>query len=118
MNIAFISGNITRDPEIRETNTGKKVATITVAVNRLVNGEKETDFIPCVLWEKKADFAEKWLFKGQPVTVTGRIQTRKYEHNGENRVATEIVVRDIEPHIWLEQNEGKPRFAENDQFMF
>ena len=71
MNIAFISGNITRDPEIRETATGKKVATITVAVNRLVNGEKETDFIPCVLWEKKADFAEKWLFQRSIVVHKG-----------------------------------------------
>lgn len=118
MNKAFISGNLTHDPEIRETTTGRKVANITIAVNgpKRQDGTHDTDFIRCVLWDQKAEFAEKWCFKGQPVTVEGRIAVRKYDQNGETRTATEIVVANIEPHKWPER--GEPQFANNDPFAF
>lgn len=120
MNKAIISGNLTGDPEIRETTTGREVATIVVACNGPTkkDGSKDTDFIRCILWDKKAEFAKRWLFKGQPVLVEGRISVRKYEHNGENRTATEIVVSNIEPQRWPDKSDSQPRFAESDENMF
>lgn len=96
-NKAIIVGNVTRDPEVRYTANQHAVASFTVACNRSwrdQNGEfrEETAFIPVVVWGKMAENCERYLKKGAPVLVEGRINTRSYEtKTGEKRNVTEIV---------------------------
>lgn len=77
LNICALQGRLARDPELRQTNTGKQVATFTLAVDRGrrdANGQSQADWIPVIAWEKAAEFAYKWLHKGQMVAVDGRLQ--------------------------------------------
>ncbi len=97
MNRAVIIGNLTRDPELRTTASGKSVCSFTVAVRRGFGENKDTDFIPVVTWEGLAENCAKFLAKGRKVGVSGRIQTRSYDsNNGERRYVTEIVADDVE----------------------
>jgi single-strand DNA-binding protein len=83
-------GRLTKDPEIRSTNNGKKVARYTIAIDRQGEG---ADFIPCIAWEKGADFVEKFLHKGMKIGVTGRIQTGNYkDKEGRTVYTTDLVV--------------------------
>jgi single-strand DNA-binding protein len=92
-------GNLARDPDIRHTPSKQKVARITVAVGRQwknkVTGElqSQTDFVPVVAWASLADLCDRYLRKGKPVLVEGRIQVREYEDakTGARKWATEVV---------------------------
>ena len=99
LNICALQGRLARDPELRQTNTGKQVATFTLAVDRGrrdANGQSQADWIPVIAWEKAAEFAYKWLHKGQMVAVDGRLQSRTYTaKDGTNRTALEIVANNI-----------------------
>lgn len=88
-NKVFIAGNLTKDPELRYTNSGKAVATMTVAVNEY--GSKDASFFRVVVWEKQAENAMKYLAKGKPVFVEGRLKTRGYEYEGQKRIITEVM---------------------------
>jgi single-strand DNA-binding protein len=109
MNKAVIIGRLTRDPEIRSTQTEKEVCTFTLAVDRNFkskDGQKETDFINCVAWGKLAEIVAKNLTKGRLCAVTGRIQTRTYEGNdGKKKYITEIMVDDVQ---FLDKKESHP----------
>lgn len=98
LNKVILGGRITRDLELKTTQSGVSVCTFTIAVNRKVssaNGEKQTDFINCVAWRATADFVSKYFSKGSSVCVVGNIQTRSYDDkSGQKRVATEIIVED------------------------
>jgi len=95
LNKAVIMGRLTRDPEIRHTESGKAVANFTLAVDRDHNRE-ETDFIDVVAWNGTADFVSKYFRKGQMAIVSGRLQMRKYEaKDGTNRTAFEIVADSV-----------------------
>lgn len=107
MNNVTLMGRLTKDPEIR-TAAGKKVARYTLAVNR---GRDKADFIPCVAWERAADFAEKYLVKGSPVAVRGRLQTGSYEKNGQRVYTMDVVVES------QEFAGPKPETPEKDGFM-
>ena len=89
MNISAISGRLVRDPELRRSQSGKAVASFTVAVDRPGVKDK-TDFIDCVAWEKKAEFVSRYFRKGQRIEVSGVITTRTYEKDGQNRKSTEL----------------------------
>lgn len=96
-NKAILAGNVVRDPEVRTTGTGKKVANFTIAVNNsyTVRGEKrdEVNFINCVAWDPLASIIEQWVKKGDSLLLDGRIQVRQYQTTtGENRYATEVVL--------------------------
>lgn len=96
MNKAVLIGNLTKDPENRTTPNGTSVTTFTVAVQRTFNRE-EADFVPIVTWRGLADNCAKYLVKGQKVAVLGRIQTRSYEdQNNQKRYITEIIADDVE----------------------
>ena len=99
LNKTNIAGRLTADAEMRQTTTGKSVASFTVAVERDFkgpNGEKETDFINCVAWNGTAEFISKYFQKGSMAIVVGRLQTRKYEtSDGQKRTATEVIVENI-----------------------
>lgn len=98
MNKVILIGRLTADPDIRYTQYGKAVGTYTLAVDRRVaNGEQKADFIRCQCWEKKAEFAEKYLKKGIKIAITGRIQTGSYtDKDGKKVYTTDVVVEDQE----------------------
>jgi len=98
-NRVVLMGNLARDPDVRHTPNKQKVARITVAVGRQwknkVTGElqSQTDFIPVVAWSNLADLCDRFLRKGKPVLVEGRIQVRDYEDTktGTRKWATEVI---------------------------
>ena len=99
LNVVALQGRLGRDPEIRQTTTGKQVAVFTLACDRGrkdANGRTTTDWVQVVAWDRLADFAAKWLTKGQMVTVDGRLQSRSYQaKDGTNRTAVEVVANSI-----------------------
>lgn len=99
MNKVILMGRLVRDPEIRYTQGMEPVAVTkyTLAVNRRLKrqGESEADFINCVAFGKAAEFAEKYLKKGQMISVIGRIQVRAWDDSeGKKRRSTEVVVEE------------------------
>jgi len=115
MNRVVLVGRLTKDPELRYTPNGVPVATFTLAVNRSFSnqqGEREADFINCVVWRKPAENVANFLKKGSLAGVDGRVQTRNYEGQDGKRVyVTEIQaesVQFLEPRSSSagERNEG------------
>ncbi|UZD34557.1 single-stranded DNA-binding protein [Lactiplantibacillus plantarum] len=96
INRSVLVGRLTRDPELRYTNGGAAVATFTIAVNRQFtnqNGEREADFISCVIWRKAAENLTNFTHKGSLIGIDGHIQTRNYENQQGTRIyVTEVVV--------------------------
>ena len=99
LNKGILMGRLTRDPELRHTQSGTAVCSFTLAIDRDrkdANGEKQTDFIDCVAWNKQAEFVAQWFSKGMMAIVVGRIQSRKWQdQNGNNRTAIEINCDDV-----------------------
>ena len=99
MNKAILIGRLTRDPELRTTSTGRNVCQFSIAVNRTytsASGEREADFINCVVWDKQAENLVKYQKKGNQIAVDGRIQTRNYDDKDGKRVyVTEILASNI-----------------------
>ena len=91
MNKVILVGRITRDPEIRVNQDQKEIARFTVAVNR---NKKETDFIPCVAFDRKAELLEKYFKKGDRIGVTGRLQIGSYTNKDGVRMTTVDVIAD------------------------
>ncbi|HGA4256652.1 TPA: single-stranded DNA-binding protein, partial [Streptococcus pyogenes] len=93
-------GRMTKDAELRYTASQVAVATFTLAVNRRFkeqNGEREADFINCVIWRQPAENLANWAKKGALIGVTGRIQTRNYENQQGQRVyVTEVVAENFQ----------------------
>ncbi|MCG1021120.1 MULTISPECIES: single-stranded DNA-binding protein [Sutcliffiella] len=100
LNRVVLVGRLTKDPELRYTPSGVAVATFTLAVNRTFQnqqGEREADFINCVVWRKQAENAANFLKKGSLAGVDGRVQTRNYEGQDGKRVyVTEIVAESVQ----------------------
>lgn len=96
VNRVVLVGRLVRDVELRYTSNGTAVGSFTLAVNRNYadqSGQRQTDFINCVIWRKPAETLSKYTGKGSLLAVEGRIQTRSYENNNGQRVyITEIVV--------------------------
>lgn len=97
MNKVILMGHLTRDPEVRYTQSDKPlaIARYTLAVNRAYKkeGEPDADFIPCVAFGKNGEFAEKYLMKGQQIAIVGRLQVRMWEDDkGDKRKTTEVVI--------------------------
>ncbi len=99
MNKVFLIGNLTRDPELTTTSSGVQMCRFSIAVNRNyanADGVRETDFFNITAWRNLAERCEKYLHKGNKVAVTGSIQIRNYEVNGEKKTTTDIVAEDVE----------------------
>lgn len=121
MNKVILIGNLTKDPELRYTPNGVAVATFTVAVNRPRTnqaGEKETDFINIVAWQKLADLCASYLRKGRQAAIEGRMQTRSYDNKEGKRVfVTEVVAENVQFLGGGQQAEGqKPVNNDFDPF--
>ena len=99
LNRIIVMGRMTRDPELRRTNSGTAVASFTVAVDRdfkSQSGEKETDFIDVVAWRNIAEFASKYFSKGRMAVVEGRLQIRDWtDKDGNKRRSAEIVADSV-----------------------
>ena len=93
LNKTILMGRLTRDPELRHTQSNIPVATFTLAVDRgYTTDNPQADFINIVAWRGTAEFVSKWFKKGQLVAISGRIQSRNYtDKNGNNRTAVEVV---------------------------
>jgi single-strand DNA-binding protein len=101
MNRVFLIGNLTKDPEMRSTQSGVAVCNFTIAVNRRFRnqqtGQQETDFLNVIAWRQLAELCNKYLAKGRKVAVTGSIQTRTYKvKDGSKRTALDIVADEVE----------------------
>lgn len=99
LNQIVIVGRLVRDPDLRETDNGKKVSNITLAVPRSyknTSGEYETDYIDCVLWTGIAENTAEYCKKGDLLGIKGRVQTRSYETEDEKRrYVTEVVAEKV-----------------------
>lgn len=96
LNKIFLHGRLTKIPELRVTNSGKQVATFTLAVDRDSSSD-QVDFINCVAWEKRAVFVSNYFTKGQEALVCGSLNIREYtDKNGNNRMAAEVIVDKVD----------------------
>lgn len=109
MNKVFLIGNLTRDPELSQTNSGVSVCRIAIAVNRRfsnADGSREVDFFNVSVWRNQADSCAKYLKKGSKVAVSGSIQTRNFERaDGTKGFAVDIVADEVE--FLSAKNEGE-----------
>ncbi|WP_088362491.1 single-stranded DNA-binding protein [Bacillus cereus] len=107
MNRVILVGRLTKDPDLKYTPNGVAVATFTLAVNRSFanqQGEREADFINCVIWRKQAENVANYLKKGSLAGVDGRIQTRNYDGQDGKRVyVTEVLAESVQ---FLEPRNG------------
>ncbi|GGI95138.1 hypothetical protein GCM10010885_00930 [Alicyclobacillus cellulosilyticus] len=95
LNRVILIGRLTADPELRYTNSGTPVASFSLAVDRMrpnASGERETDFINIVVWQKQAELCAQYLHKGRLAAVDGRLQIRTYENRDGQRVRVAEVV--------------------------
>ena len=99
LNQVILVGRLVRDVEVKELESGKKVADICLAVPRSFkneDGEYETDFVDCVLWEGVASNVSEYCNKGDLIGIKGRIQTRNIENeDGEKNKLTEIIAEKV-----------------------
>ena len=99
MNKVILIGRLTKDPDLRYTQSGAAVCSFTLAVDRpfTQGGEKQADFINIVVWNKAAENCAKYLAKGRQAAVEGRLQIRSYDGNdGQRRWVTEVVADRVE----------------------
>ena len=98
MNKVVLMGRLTKEPEMRATQSNTAVCSFSLAVNRRFKqeGQPDADFINVTAWGKTAEFASKYFTKGQQVGVVGRIQTRNYDDkNGKKVYVTEVVAEEV-----------------------
>ena len=99
INNTILVGRLTRDPELRKTQTGQSVCTFTVAVDRMPgkDGTEGADFPSCVAWGKTAEILKTYAAKGSQIAVRGRLQTRSYEDKDGRKVyVTEVVADQVQ----------------------
>ena len=120
-NKVILIGNLTADPELKETESGIYVCSFTIAVNRRYkdhNGDAECDFINIVAWRERAEFVADYFKKGQNILVCGEIQTRNWtDNNGNKRYVTEIVANEVAfttPKTSTENSKDEKKIKKNN----
>ena len=114
MNKVIIVGRITKDPEAKTTTNQAQVCSFTVAVDRKFkdkDGNRQADFINCVAWQKTAAFIQKYFKKGSRIGLTGSLQVRSYDKDGQKVYITEVVVDEAE----FVENVNRDEDPENTQ---
>lgn len=100
INRVVLVGRLTRDPELRQTQTGIAVASFSLAINRTFtnqSGQREADFVPVVVWRKQAENVAQYVKKGALIGVEGRLQTRSYDAaDGSKRFVMEVVADSVQ----------------------
>ena len=99
-NKVILMGNLTRDPEVRSTPSGQSVANFSLAVNRTWRGadgsnQESVSYIDCVAWGKTGEVIAQYLQKGRAILVSGRLDQRSWEQDGQKRSKVEVVVEDF-----------------------
>ena len=111
INNVTLVGRLTKDVELKYTPANQAVAQFTLAVNRTfknANGERESDFINCVIWRKSAENFANFVKKGALVGITGRIQTRNYENaQGQRVYVTEVIAENFQMLESRNQQQGQ-----------
>ena len=99
LNVVAIMGRLAADPQLRQTTTGKNVASFRIACDRGrrdANGQSQADWLDVVAWDRTAEFVCKYFQKGSLIAIDGRLQSRSYQDkNGNNRTAVEVVANNI-----------------------
>lgn len=109
LNKVVLGGRLTSDVEIKKTPQGNSVASFSIAIRRK-GKDAETDFINCVAWRNTAEFISKFFKKGSSICVTGSIQVRSWEDNGNKRYATEVLVEEA---MFVDSKaDNEPKFEE------
>lgn len=98
-NKVILMGNLTADPELKQTPSGVSVTSFGIAVERRFqsqNGQREVDFINIVCWRQTAEFVAKYFSKGKPILICGTLQTRSWvDNNNQKRYTTEVVADEV-----------------------
>ena len=99
-NKVILIGNMTADPELKQTTAGISVCSFSIAVNRRFaraeQGQQNVDFINVVTWRQQAEFVSRYFKKGNPILICGQLQTRSWNDNqGQKRYATEVVADEV-----------------------
>lgn len=122
INNVTLVGRLTKDPDLRYTSSGKAVGGFTLAVNRRFTnqaGQREADYIQCVIWGKTAETLANYAKKGSLIGIVGRLQSRSYENKEQQRVyVTEVVVETfqlLEPRTVNEQRQSNQQNDNSDQ---
>lgn len=100
LNQVTLMGNLVRDPELRSTPNGQQVCNFTIALNRSYKGsdgewQEAVDYVDCVAWQGLAENIAKWVTKGRPVLICGRLQSRSWEQDGVKRSKVEVLASDV-----------------------
>jgi single-strand DNA-binding protein len=116
LNRVQLIGNLGKDPEVRYTPTGTKVCTFSMAVNRRWKGrdgsaKEATDWFNIEIWGKLGEVSQQYLRKGSLVFIEGRLQTDRYEHEGETRYFTKVIARSMQ--MLDKKPEEEPDFDED-----
>ena len=124
MNHVTLLGRLTRDPELKYTQSGKAFTKFSIAVTREFNRD-EADFINCIAWDKRAETICEYLRKGRRIALQGRLSVRSYEKDGETKWITEVIVDKFE-FVDSSNNDTKesksrkekeePEFIDDDDF--
>lgn len=99
-NKVILMGNLTRDPEVRTTPNGQSVANFSLAVNRTWKGsdgntQESVSYIDCVAWGRTGEVIAQYMQKGRPILVSGRLDQRSWEQDGQKRSKVEVIVEDF-----------------------
>ena len=99
-NKVILMGNLTRDPEVRTTPNGQSVANFSLAVNRSWKGadgnqQESVSYIDCVAWARTGEVIAQYMQKGRPILVSGRLEQRSWEQDGQKRSKVEVIVEDF-----------------------
>lgn len=111
MNKAIFVGNITKDLELKQTQTGKSLLRFSIAVNEGFNDRKITTFIDCTAWEKTAELINRFCAKGSKVLLEGKMRTDSYEKDGKKYSSMYLLVDNVE---FLTRNEQNQQITRND----
>lgn len=97
INKVILMGRLTRDPEMRHTNSGTPVTTFSIAINNGYGEKQRTDFVNCIAWNKTAEFVANYFTKGKMIVIAdGRISTRSWEtQDGKRAYATEVTAQEV-----------------------
>ena len=96
MNKVVLTGNLTKEPELRRTQSGKSVVRMNIAVNQGYGDKQTTDFFNLIAWEKTAEVCDKFLNKGSKILVEGRLRNNNYEKDGVKHYAVDVIVDTVE----------------------
>lgn len=98
MNKTILMGRLTKDVELRQTQSGTPVASFTMAVNRRCakEGQQDADFLNCVAWRQQAEFISKYFHKGNMIAIIGNLQSRSWDgEDGKKQYVTEVIVDEV-----------------------